>query len=74
MKTFIFYTSEGYTESPDCGAIDNCQLLGEAKGESAKEALDNLLKENPWIIENGFHIGKGLITARELANSCRAIL
>lgn len=51
MKTFIFYTSEGYTENPDCGAIDNCQLLGEAKGESAKEALDNLLKENPWIIE-----------------------
>lgn len=47
MKTFLFYTSEGYTESPNNECVENCQLLGEATGETVKAAFANLLKENP---------------------------
>lgn len=71
MKTFLFYTTEGYTESPRNIAIQNCQLLGEANGKTVEEAFLNLLKENSWIEESGFHIHKGFIIARELANTQR---
>lgn len=56
MNEYLFYTIEGYTFSPmeDC-EVKNCQLLGRAKGENAKEAKNNLMKENPWIIELGFN-------------------
>lgn len=69
MKTFLFYTREGYTESPNNGCVENCQLLGEATGETVEAAFANLLKENPWIEENGFHTDSGLIIARELAHT-----
>lgn len=49
----------------------NCQLLGEATGETARDALNNLLKENEWIIEQGFHLNEGKVIARELADSRR---
>ena len=49
MGTYIFYTLGGRTESPDGQEVENCQLLGEANGENAGEALSQLLSENPWI-------------------------
>lgn len=54
MAEFIFYTTEGYTQAPNGNDIENCQMLGIAKGKDKVEAKDNLLKENPWIIEAGF--------------------
>ncbi|MDN0071690.1 hypothetical protein QVN97_06690 [Bacteroides caecigallinarum] len=74
MKTFLFYTTEGYTESPNNTSIENCQLLGEADGETVEEAFTNLIKENSWIEEYGFHTYKGFIIARELANTQRFYL
>lgn len=74
MKTYLFYTMEGYTESPNSNSIENCQLLGEAKGETVEDAFVCLLKNNTWIEENGFHVNAGQIIARELANDNRIYL
>lgn len=54
-KEYIVYTPEGMTIAPneEC-AVENCQVLGCALGESPVEVVDVLLKENPWILEAGF--------------------
>lgn len=55
MNEYIFYTREGHTIAPNENIeVENCQLLGTAKGKDEVEAKENLLKENPWIIEAGF--------------------
>lgn len=55
MNEYIFFTSEGTTYPPIEGKeVDNCQLLGRAKGNTSEEAKSNLLKDNPWIEETGF--------------------
>ncbi len=54
MNEYIFYTPEGFTQDPNGNDIENCQLLGTANGKDEAEAKENLLKENPWIIEAGF--------------------
>lgn len=55
MNEYIFYTSEGYTEAPNENVeVENCQVLGIANGKDKVEAQENLLKENPWIVEAGF--------------------
>ena len=55
MNEYIFYTPEGYTTAPNENVdVENCQLLGTARGKDKGEAIKNLLKDNPWIIEAGF--------------------
>ena len=55
MNEYIIYTTEGHTIAPNEDVeVENCQMLGLAKGKDKVEAKDNLLKENPWIIEAGF--------------------
>ena len=54
MENFIFYTWEGYTESPTGKTVENMQILGFAKGKRETEAKKILLNENSWNIENGF--------------------
>ena len=54
MAQYIFYTTEGFTQSPDGEDIENGQLHGCAYGKDKHDAMDNLLKENPWIKESGF--------------------
>ena len=54
MADFIFYTTEGFTQDPNGNDIENCQVLGIASGKDQVEAKDNLIKDNPWIIEAGF--------------------
>ena len=54
MAEYIFYTAEGYTQDPNGKDVENCQLLGRAYGDNTNQALDNLLKENPWIKEHGY--------------------
>ena len=52
---YIFYTPEGYTTAPNEDIkVENCQMLGTAKGKDIVDAKMNLLKGNPWIIEAGF--------------------
>ena len=53
MKSFVFYTAEGYTESPSGEQVENCQILGFEKGNTQEEALQKLLK-NDWIERLGF--------------------
>ena len=68
MKEFVFYTPDGYTQSP-CGSdVENFQILGFAKGETAKSALNNLIKQNDWIINYGFNISK--IVGVQILNDC----
>ncbi len=54
MKTFIFYTAEGVTLSPQNTVCENFQILGFEKGFSQELAFQSLLNNNPWISEYGF--------------------
>ena len=54
MKTYIFYTMEGYTESPTNERVENIQLLGRGVGKNKADALEAFLIQNPWITESGF--------------------
>ncbi len=54
MPVFIFYTDDGYTIAPNNAELENLQILGIEYGETKEEALDNLYKNNDWIIANGF--------------------
>ena len=49
IKSFIFYTTDGLTEDNNFEETNNCQILGWQEGEDAKEAFDNLKKENQNI-------------------------
>lgn len=42
MTDFIFYTTEGFTQAPNGNDIENCQMLGIAKGKDKVEAKDYL--------------------------------
>ena len=70
MTKYIFYTTEGFTQSPDGEDIDNCQLLGCAYGQDKHDSMDNLLKENPWIKERGFEPCE--IICKELVSTSNA--
>lgn len=52
-KNYIFYTTEGYTFSPDQEGnmpdVENCQVLGWGKGKSADEAFCDFKKQNDWL-------------------------
>lgn len=54
MPFFVFYTDEGYTIAPNNAELENLQILGIEYGETKEDALDNLYKNNDWIITNGF--------------------
>lgn len=54
MNEYIFYTSEGFTQSPNGTDCENMQILGFEKGKNLEEAKSNLLKSNPWILGYGF--------------------
>ena len=54
MNTYIFYTDEGYTIAPNGEELESLQVLGIEDGETEKEALVSLYKNNEWIKANGF--------------------
>ena len=55
MNEYIFYTTEGQTLAPNPDySIENCQVLGFAKGNDVQQAEENLLSAYPWITEVGF--------------------
>jgi len=61
IKDYIFYTTEGTTfqplltaEYPDYPDVENCQILGWAKGCNPKEAFESLKRECPWICDSSF--------------------
>ena len=62
MNEYIFYTPEGHTIAPNENVeVENCQMLGTARGKNEREAKSNLLKENSWIIEAGFNPSEFMI-------------
>ena len=56
MDEYIFYTSEGYCESPNENKVENFQVLGFEKGQSKEEALSKLLENNSWIKDNSYNV------------------
>ncbi len=56
MGEYIFYTIEGFTQSPYGTEVENSQVLGRAFGKNKEDAKLNFLKENPWIKDAGFDI------------------
>ena len=55
MNEYIFYTTEGQTLAPNPDySIENCQVLGKARGETLEIAKRNLFRDNPWIEEAGY--------------------
>lgn len=62
MNEYIIYTTEGNTIAPNEDVeVENCQVLGIAKAKDKVEAKENLIKENPWIIEAGFSRSKFIV-------------
>lgn len=56
MKKYVFYTFEGFTESPTSKECENIQLLGFEEGRNQKDAEKNLIAENKWIKELNFDV------------------
>jgi len=58
MGAYIFITTEGYTYQPGSEAvepdIENCQVLGFAKGDDADAAFRTLIKKNPYLLDTNF--------------------
>lgn len=55
MNEYIIYTTEGYTIAPNKNVeVENCQVLGCTYGNNVGEAKENLLKDNPWILDAKF--------------------
>ena len=78
MNKYIFLTTEGITYAPwdekidEAPQVENCQMLGITFGENQQDAQQNLLKENPWIIEAGFNPDE--IFGHELAKEVKIII
>ncbi len=58
MNSYIFITTEGCTFQPQSISmepdIENCQVLGFAKGKTPHDAFDNLVKENGFLLDTTF--------------------
>lgn len=52
---YVFYTTDGFTQDLNNKDIENCQILGFAKGNSVSEAYNNLLLENNYLKNYSFH-------------------
>lgn len=54
MKSYIFVTGEGNTETPSGEEIDNIQVLGFEIGKNEDEAYKNFLEEYKYLLETSF--------------------
>lgn len=54
MNEYLFYTSEGFTQSPNGLDCENLQILGFEKAENLESAKRQLLENNSWISAYGF--------------------
>jgi hypothetical protein len=56
---FIFITTEGYTYQPNSDSVEpdveNCQVVGFAKGKNEKEAFTNLIKGDEFLLDTTFN-------------------
>lgn len=56
MNEYVFYTFEGYTESPTNKECENIQLLGFECGKDKVDAKQKLVETREWIEELDFDI------------------
>lgn len=68
MSEYIFYTTEWFTHAPDGESIENCQLLGIACGVDENDALDNMLKQNFWIVKRDYY--RSEVSCKRLSSNC----
>lgn len=58
MNNYIVITTEGFTFQPNSEKsvpdIENCQVIGFSYGKDSKEAFENLLIENTYLLETSF--------------------
>ena len=58
MNSYIFITTEGYTYQPESESpvpdVENCQIIGFAQGIDGQNAFENLVKQNPSLLETTF--------------------
>lgn len=74
---YIFYSEDGYCESPTGEKVENFQVLGITNGKDEQQAYTNLLEENKWIRENKFresHIFYKMIIPYEIKRSLETII
>ncbi len=64
MNEYVFYTFEGYTESPSNKECENIQLLGFEYGKDKFDAKRKLVETREWIEELDFDIDE--IKAKQL--------
>jgi hypothetical protein len=59
MKNYIFINEEGVTYQPNSTSpepdIENCQVVGFAKGKNEDDAFKNLTKENDYLLDTSFN-------------------
>lgn len=72
MNEYMFYTFEGFTQSPDKTECENLQILGFEKAENLEIAKKCLLVNNDWILKYGFDtekiLSKKILTEESLAS------
>lgn len=77
MNEYMFYTFEGFTQSPDKNNCENLQILGFEKAENLEIAKKCLLANNDWISKHGFDKKKILskrILTEETLNSVKSVV
>lgn len=72
MNEYMFYTFEGFTQSPNKTDCENLQILGFEKAENLEIAKSHLLANNEWILKYGFDkkkiLSKRILTEESLAS------
>ena len=72
MNEYMFYTFEGFTQSPNKTDCENLQILGFETAENLEVAKEHLLVNNDWISKYGFDtekiLSKKILTEESLAS------
>lgn len=77
MNEYMFYTFEGFTQSPNKTDCENLQILGFEKAENLEVAKEHLLVNNDWILKYGFDMEKILskrILTEKTLNSVKSVV
>jgi DNA-binding MarR family transcriptional regulator len=63
MRKYIILTPEGQTIAPNINCqVENFQVLGIVENvKDENEAIINLLKENPWIIDAEYNVSEFIL-------------
>jgi len=54
MKSFIFFTNEGFTQDPNHRDIPNMQILGHGDGKDIAEAFKSFKNNQSYLSEFSF--------------------